>query len=317
MGELTNNPQSDNIFHTIALPLPSVRTGPGAQVTRKNYGGAGDAVHLGGFTEIDMQGISPNVWQTMVRFIGVRSVIDLGCGRGVSTTWFHHHGIQATCVEGSHDALERTLLSDPASQFVEHDFSRGAWWPAETVDAVWCVEFTEHVQRQHIKNYLPVFRKAAVVLVSHSTWGGWHHAEVHGDRWWKLKFAAAGLVFSEELTKLVRAKASEEKRSDRMAPNGQSYNAQHVWLTMLVFINPIVAGMPQHDHLFAEPGCFSGKTKGPNEWLENGAGTLCGEGVDGHVARLPAHYIPPILTPEQDAAWEKAVFGRLKVEHTL
>ena len=31
---------------------------------------------------------------------------------------------------------------------MEHDFTRGAWWPDQTVDAVWCVEFSEHVQRQ-------------------------------------------------------------------------------------------------------------------------------------------------------------------------
>ncbi len=49
------------------------------------------------------------------------------------------------CLEGSHDAVTHTYLPDPQKQVVEHDFSRGPYWPAKTYDAVWCVEFLEHV----------------------------------------------------------------------------------------------------------------------------------------------------------------------------
>ena len=33
-------------------------------------------------------GISPSVWRTMIRFVGVKSLVDLGCGKGVSASWF-------------------------------------------------------------------------------------------------------------------------------------------------------------------------------------------------------------------------------------
>lgn len=77
-------------------------------------------------------------------------------------------------MEGSHDAVEHTLLPDPVSQIVEHDFSRGPYWPEETYDAVWSVEFLEHVGRNFQHNYIQAFRKSALIFVSHSHWGGWY-----------------------------------------------------------------------------------------------------------------------------------------------
>lgn len=170
----------------------------GTDGERGIYGGAGDKAHLGGFTGLDLHGISPSVWSTMVRYVSVKPLVDLGCGKGVSTSWFLTHGVDVICAEGSHDTVTQSLL--PPSNIVEHNFTRGPWWPDKTVDAVWCVEFAEHVQRQYIQNYATVFKKAAVVFVSYSNWGGWHHAEVHDDRWWILKYESFGLRYSQDLT---------------------------------------------------------------------------------------------------------------------
>ena len=63
---------------------------------------------------------------------------------------------------------------------IEHDFTRGPWWPAETYDAAWSVEFLEHVGRQYMENYLSIFHKCALIFVTASGWGGWHHVEIHG-----------------------------------------------------------------------------------------------------------------------------------------
>lgn len=129
-----------------AVALPSVRT---ENATREAmYGGKGDKPHLGGFVDVDMHGVSPATWTYILETIGVKSVIDVGCGRGISTSWFIMHGVDSLCVEGSHDARERSMLPDPENQMVEHDFSRGPWWPKKTYDAVWCVEFLEHVSHR-------------------------------------------------------------------------------------------------------------------------------------------------------------------------
>jgi hypothetical protein len=158
-----------------AINLPSVRHEDTKEDLKREehgvvYGGKGDKKHLGGFTEIDMQGISPAVWKHLVEKWTVQSILDVGCGRGTSTSWFYTHGLRTQCVEGSHDAIEQSMVPDK-SLIVEHDFSRGPWWPEETFDAVWSVEFLEHVNVQFQYNYISTFRKAAIVLVTSSRWG--------------------------------------------------------------------------------------------------------------------------------------------------
>ncbi len=80
----------------------------------------------------------------MMDWFGVKSIIDVGCGRGVSTSWFHLQGVKAQCVEGSTDAFKQNILVKLVSEdkensssvddyFVQHDFSKGPWWPESTV----------------------------------------------------------------------------------------------------------------------------------------------------------------------------------------
>ena len=116
--------------------------------------------------------------------LGIKSVIDVGCGKGISTKEFQNRGARVLCVEGSHDAVQQSLLSKEL--VVEHDFTRGPWWPSETYDAAWSVEFLEHVGRPYMLNYLPVFKKCALIFVTSSGFGGWHHVEVHEHYWWQV-----------------------------------------------------------------------------------------------------------------------------------
>ena len=218
-----------------AQNLPSVRV-EDEGVDRKIYGGKGDKKHLGGFTDIDLHGISPATWAHAVTNWTVQSVLDVGCGRGISTSWFATHGLRTECVEGSHDAIEQSMVPDK-SILTEHDFSRGPWWPGKTFDMVWSVEFLEHVNLHNHFNYISTFRKAAIILVTSSRWGGWHHVEVHKDDWWIRKYESYGFRYDEKLTKEIRQIAVKEK--GKFPPNGKDLGAQHVRTSMKVFINPV------------------------------------------------------------------------------
>ena len=161
-----------------AQALPSIRVEAPDNDARvagaTKYGGKGDKQHLGGFTSYDRLGVSPATWDYMMSNLGVQSLMDVGCGKGVSTLYFLEQGADVLCLEGSHDAVTQTLLPDPEKQVVEHDFSRGPYWPGKTYDAVWSVEFLEHVGRNFQYNYIKAFRKAALIFVTHSRWGGWY-----------------------------------------------------------------------------------------------------------------------------------------------
>lgn len=208
-----------------AVALPSIPTTSDeeASIDRNFYGGKGDKSHLGGFTSFDPMGVSPTLWKHMVSYLGIKSLLDVGCGKGISTSWFVTHGLEyVVCVEGSHDAVTNSLLptisnvpSTTKHELVEHDFSRGPWWPSRTVDVAWCVEFTEHVGRNFQHNYYTAFRKAAFIFMTHSNWGGWHHVEVHNDDWWRVRMESMGFVYSEYLTSEMRRKAqSDSSRTD-------------------------------------------------------------------------------------------------------
>eukprot|EP01041_Mallomonas_annulata_P009475 gene9475-19681_t len=233
-------------------PLPSLRLSSSATALttklRKYYGGTGDKLHLGGFIDYDVEGVSNNTWNFMLGPLGIKSVIDLGCGRGISSDYFLTHGANVLCIEGSHDAIQKTLLPNK-DNIIEHDFTRGPWWPNMTYDAVWCVEFLEHVGRQYAQNYFPVLRRSALIFVTASTTGGWHHVEVRENWWWKARFQAAKFVYSPELSELVRnsAKALENRLAGSRIAN-----------FMHVYINPEVASLPQHAHIFSGHGCIFG-----------------------------------------------------------
>jgi hypothetical protein len=70
-----------------AVNLPSLRhEDTSLDQKRAYYGGAGDGKHLGGFTELDIQGVSPAVWKHIVQNwnVQVRTA-------GWSTVlWYHH-----------------------------------------------------------------------------------------------------------------------------------------------------------------------------------------------------------------------------------
>ena len=218
-----------------AVALPSVRIDDSnVGYDRTIYGGKGDKPHLGGFAtnSVDIDGLSPTLWKYMISEVGVKSMLDVGCGRGISTSWFQMHNVEALCVEGSHDAIEQTVLPNAKDIITEHDFSRGPWWPGRTVDFIWCVELLEHVGRNFHKNLIPAFRKGALVYATHSTWGGWHHVEIHSTEWWIQKFESYGFKYSDSLTNKAR-KTAQDGRFE-VSPNGKTYNAQHLWLHLLV-----------------------------------------------------------------------------------
>ncbi len=66
--------------------------GGGGANRKAIYGGAGDEVHLGGFTARDNNTISYNTWNYMLGPMAVKSFIDIGCGRGFSSKFFKDNG---------------------------------------------------------------------------------------------------------------------------------------------------------------------------------------------------------------------------------
>lgn len=133
--------------------------------------------------------------------------------------------------------------------------------------------------------------------------------EVHEDEWWILKFELYGFKYSEKLTNIVRDMAKKDKHiPTNIRGKDETYNSQHIWLHMMVFINPAVASLPGHAHLMAEMGCYKDKR------LEQGQRVIvhreCGTGRNGwHESKMPDEFKPiRIAQPDkQHIEWEEWV----------
>jgi len=158
----------------------------------------------------------------------------------------------------------------------------------------------EHVGRNFQHNYFTAFRKAALIFVTHSNWGGWHHVEVHDEKWWKARMEMMGFVHSDELSQIMKGYASKDKHRTDIIPameDGKAYSVgQHLWSTLQVFINPLVASLPEHAHLMAEHGCYTSKK-----------GIECGKAGNNIDSVLPDSFKPLNITDDMDKEWADVV----------
>ena len=153
-----------------------------------------------------------------------------------------------------------------------------------------------------MNNYLPTLHKAALLFVTSSAWGGWHHVEVHEEWWWRNRLEAQGFKYSIDLTQLARQQADNGAKSET--------DAQHLRHRLLVFINPKVAALPKHHNLFGGNGCFG-------SIIDNRDG---GAPCTGNGDILPEKYqslmncsrfvdVSKLKTKEEKgSAWQKAVW---------
>jgi SAM-dependent methyltransferase len=155
--------------------------------------------HLGGYTKGgDPATWYPELWQWLVDDMGVRSVLDIGCGEGQSTAFFLERGCRVLGVEGIPQAL---------SYIVCHDFTLGPFVPNESFDLVWCCEFVEHVEERFMSNFLRTFESASrFLLMTHASpgQGGHHHVNCQEPEYWIAKVEARGFRLERELTATTR-----------------------------------------------------------------------------------------------------------------
>eukprot|EP01062_Namystynia_karyoxenos_P065902 TRINITY_DN59956_c0_g1_i1.p1 TRINITY_DN59956_c0_g1~~TRINITY_DN59956_c0_g1_i1.p1 ORF type:complete len:448 (+),score=77.13 TRINITY_DN59956_c0_g1_i1:63-1346(+) len=212
-------------------PKPTIKVvrPPGWKVSQGEslYGGTKEADHVGGWLMNDTKSYEPTIWEFLTRVLGARSAIDIGCGRGHATKWFYEAGLRVLCVEGTEEGIANTVIPDK-SRIVQHDYSRGPWWPQEVYDVAWCVEFIEHVEEEYMDNWLATMRSAHYIITSHSRRGGRHHVAIKHDWWWQEKFATRGFTYLPGLSKHIR----------KMAGYGMPDKAQHyLGSTAMVFRN--------------------------------------------------------------------------------
>jgi hypothetical protein len=160
--------------------------------------GTGEFAHLGGYVEGgDPRTFCPEVWKHLIERYKVKSVLDVGCGEGHSTTWFRDQGIWALGVDG---------IDQPKEYILQHDFTSGPLWLAQHFDLAWCCEFLEHVEEKFISNYMVTLSTAKVIACTAAVPGqsGHHHVNCQELQYWVNEFGSRGYHLNKDESMICR-----------------------------------------------------------------------------------------------------------------
>lgn len=120
-----------------------------------------------------------------------RSVLDVGCGRGMWLARWRHHGAgEVFGVDGPYIDPER--LAIPASSFRAQDLAQ-PFSLDRSFDLVQSLEVAEHVGERHAETFVDnLVRHGSLVLFSAALpgQGGEHHINEQPLEYWRRKFAA-------------------------------------------------------------------------------------------------------------------------------
>lgn len=158
--------------------------------------------HLGGYyADGDPATFFPELWEHCVTHLGVKSVIDVGCGSGIAVDYFVRLGCDVLGVDG---------MAQENPRIVRHDYSEGPYRPSRKVDLAWTCEFVEHVEKRFVGNFMATLRDASVVLMTHADPGqpGHHHVNCQPSVYWIGAMEANGFIHDEALTAETRRLAA-------------------------------------------------------------------------------------------------------------
>jgi SAM-dependent methyltransferase len=161
--------------------------------------------HLGGFVQGgDPDTWYPAVWDWVCAALGVRSVLDVGCGEGHSTKYFQSRGCEVLGIDGSAEAVAASAIPE---RHLLHDFTSGPFRPNRTFDLVWSCEFVEHVEERYSANFLETFRASdRYVIMTHAVPGqkGHHHVNCQPSIYWTRRLRGVGFELDYRLTRRAR-----------------------------------------------------------------------------------------------------------------
>ena len=142
---------------------------------------------------------TPALWRWGVERLGIRSVLDVGCGEAHAAQYFRELGCEVCAVDGSKQAKRDSRVPDA---HVIHDFASGPWTPDRSFDLLWSCEFVEHVESRYEENFLATFEAAKYVMMTYASPGqpGWHHVNCQTAAYWAYRMHQHRFVLNDGLT---------------------------------------------------------------------------------------------------------------------
>lgn len=176
--------------------------------------------HLGGnIIEGDPATFCPSAWKYILEKYEIKSVLDVGAGRGYAAKWFSENNIETTAIEGLSENVANSVYP-----LIEHDITVGSF--IKSVDLVNCIEVVEHIEEKFIDNLLTTLCCGKYLFMTHAIPGqeGYHHVNCQPQEYWISHLKNRNFKFLEEETHHIRRIAKNDK-------------AKHISRHGLFFIN--------------------------------------------------------------------------------
>lgn len=137
----------------------------------------------------------------------IKTMVDIGCGRGKQVESAREMGIDAIGIDGSPSL---TIYNKP--HFIMHDYTQGKLEGIGKFDLGWSVEFLEHVFSKYIPNFLDTFSHCKFVLCTHALPGqrGTHHVNCQTNEYWLDIFTQYGFTQNTDVTTKIREIAENQ-----------------------------------------------------------------------------------------------------------
>lgn len=132
------------------------------------------------------------------------SLLDVGCGTGVSLEWFVKRGVDAWGLEGSPLAASKSKVRD---RITVHDLTK-PWGDERRFDLVWSFEVAEHIHPDDVECLMDVLTGHAplvVVSAARPGQGGCGHLNEQEPAYWIGKFSARGFDYDEGESEAFRS----------------------------------------------------------------------------------------------------------------
>lgn len=142
-----------------------------------------------------------------------KSVLDVGCGTGVSLSYFIDNGIDAWGIENSDLAVQKSKYPEKILKYnLKHpvDLKR-------KFDLLWCFEVIEHIHPAYEENVLKTLTShSALVILSAAKPGqkGHGHFNEKPEEYWIEKFRKLGFIYDSIFSSVL--KETKEMHSDNL-----------------------------------------------------------------------------------------------------
>jgi len=176
--------------------------------------------HLGGFLKNgDNATYYPLMWSFLISNFNIKSVLDIGCGKGYSSSYFKSLNCKVIGIDGSIQAKRDNLIPE---DFILHDYNNGECFNSKKeIDLCWSSEFVEHVDEKFTDNFLKDFSCCKYIAMTFAGpgQGGYHHVNCQPKEYWINKIEPKGYKFLESETDLLKKWAEADRDIQAHIPN--------------------------------------------------------------------------------------------------